>query len=138
MSYVYEKERERLFTEAGLNLVIKVRDEAKKLLAVSGAFVLERLMQKDEKLAAGLASDLNNELDATSDGFDADGFNVNALLLPAFRQYQHNDCSGFVVAYDHAETQKIVLELMKSLRDCLEISMSTCEVAKSALDVAKL
>ena len=46
MSYVYEKEREKLFTEAGLNLVIKVRDEAKKLLQDSGAFMLERLMQK--------------------------------------------------------------------------------------------
>ncbi len=46
MSYIYEKEREKLFTEAGLNLVIKVRDEAKKLLQGSGAFMLERLMQK--------------------------------------------------------------------------------------------
>ena len=46
MGYVYEKEREKLFTEAGLNLVIKVRDEAKKLLQDSGAFMLERLMQK--------------------------------------------------------------------------------------------
>ena len=46
MGYVYEKEREKLFTEAGLNLVIKVRDEAKKLLQGSGAFMLERLMQK--------------------------------------------------------------------------------------------
>jgi len=62
--------------------------------------------------------------------FDENGFNVSALLLPALRQYQHNDCSGFVAGYDHIETQKIVLELLKALKGSLEIAESALEISK--------
>jgi len=30
------------------------------------------------------------------------------ILEPALRQYQHNDCSGFVAGFDHTETAKVV------------------------------
>ena len=66
-------------------------------------------MTKNNTQAAECLSHLTAELGMISDEFD-----VNELLLPALRQYQHNDCSGFVVGYDHAETQKIVFELMKN------------------------
>lgn len=61
--------------------------------------------------------------------FDENGFNVSGLLLPALRQYQHND-SGFVAGYDYIETQKIVLELLKALRRSLEIAESALETSK--------
>ncbi len=32
-------------------------------------------------------------------------------LEKATRQYQHNDCSGLVIGYDRAETEKAVMEL---------------------------
>ena len=38
MSYVYAVERERLFTESGQRMFLKVRDKAHKLLAEAGAF----------------------------------------------------------------------------------------------------
>lgn len=28
---------------------------------------------------------------------------LEEILLPALRQYQHNDCSGFVAGYDREE-----------------------------------
>lgn len=31
------------------------------------------------------------------------------VLLAASRQYQHNDCSGFVAGFDYAETVNVVL-----------------------------
>ena len=68
-------------------------------------------MKENTTQAAECLSRLTAELGTTSDELD-----VNALLLPALRQYQHNDCSGFVVGYDHAETQKIMFKLM---RNCL-------------------
>lgn len=61
--------------------------------------------------------------------FDENGFNVSGLLLPALRQYQHNDSSGFVAGYDYIETQKIVLELLKALRRSLEIAESALEIS---------
>ena len=76
-------------------------------------------------------SHLTAELETTSDGFDADGFNVNALLLPALRQYQHNDFSGFIAGYDHADTQKIVLGLLKDLKKALELANSCLEIARA-------
>ena len=62
----------------------------------------------NEKLEAGLASDLNQELDAVED--------ANSLLIPALRQYQHNDCSGLLAGYDYNETQKIVSVLLLKLK----------------------
>lgn len=41
MSYNYEKERERLFTEAGQRLFIKTRDRVNGLLRTAGAFRLQ-------------------------------------------------------------------------------------------------
>ena len=37
------------------------------------------------------------------------------ILLTALRQYQHNDCSGFIFGYDKEETDKIVAELLKKI-----------------------
>lgn len=65
-------------------------------------------------------------------------FDVNALLLPALRQYKHNDCSGFVAAYDYAETQKIALNLLKDIKKLLEISNSCLEISKDTLQIIKL
>lgn len=31
-----------------------------------------------------------------------------SILIPALRQYQHNDCSGLLVGFDYKETIKIV------------------------------
>lgn len=33
---------------------------------------------------------------------------LEEMLLPALRQYQHNDCSGFVAGYDREEVLKIL------------------------------
>ena len=38
------------------------------------------------------------------------------ILDVALRQYQHNNCSGFVVGFDYDETVKIVTRLQKGLR----------------------
>lgn len=65
-----------------------------------------------------------------ADEFDENGFNVRRLLLPALRQYQHNDCSGFLAGYDYIETQKIVLELLEALRGSLEMAESALEISK--------
>jgi len=37
------------------------------------------------------------------------------LLIPAIRQYQHNDGEGLVMAYDQRETQKLVYELIQRI-----------------------
>lgn len=34
-------------------------------------------------------------------------------LQSAVRQYQHNDCSGLVMGYDRAETERVVSELLR-------------------------
>ena len=51
---------------------------------------------------------LERELDA--------GKEAESLLIKALRQYQHNDCSGLLVAYDYDETQKIVTELCQKIK----------------------
>jgi hypothetical protein len=38
------------------------------------------------------------------------------ILEPALRQYQHNDCSGFIAGFDHNETSKIVNIMEKALK----------------------
>ena len=40
---------------------------------------------------------------------------LKELLLPALRQYQHNDCSGLVFGYDKKEVESIVGELLAKL-----------------------
>lgn len=42
MSYEYEKERERLFTDEGQRLFLKIRDRVACLLADAGAFTMEK------------------------------------------------------------------------------------------------
>jgi len=37
------------------------------------------------------------------------------ILIPALRQYQHNDCSGLLAGFDHDETAKIVNLMQKTL-----------------------
>ena len=39
----------------------------------------------------------------------------NSLEL-ALRQYQHNDCSGFLFAFDHDETINVVISLENEIR----------------------
>ena len=38
------------------------------------------------------------------------------ILLPALRQYQHNDCSGLLAGFDYDETVKIVESLKEHYR----------------------
>ena len=40
--YEYQKEREKLFTEDGLKLLLKIRDKVKELLTEAGAFTMEK------------------------------------------------------------------------------------------------
>tara|TARA_X000001388_G_scaffold73055_1_gene64337 strand:+ start:1343 stop:1564 length:222 start_codon:yes stop_codon:yes gene_type:complete len=44
---------------------------------------------------------------------------VKKLLLPALRQYQHNDCSGLVAGYEKEEVERIVGELITKIADKL-------------------
>lgn len=44
MGYEYKKERGNLFTESGTEILLKVRDEAKRLIAISGACTAEKAM----------------------------------------------------------------------------------------------
>jgi hypothetical protein len=50
VSYDYDTEREKLFTEPGQRLFLKFRDNANRLLASAGAFRMDRAM-------AGLTGD---------------------------------------------------------------------------------
>lgn len=45
MTYKYEEQRQELFTEQGAQMLIAVRDEAKRLLDTAGAFTAERAMR---------------------------------------------------------------------------------------------
>lgn len=40
---------------------------------------------------------------------------ANDLLIPALRQYRHNDGIGLLAGYDIEETEKIVLALIERL-----------------------
>jgi len=46
LSYNYQTEKPRLFTEAGMKIYISVRDEAHRLLSLAGAFTAERACAK--------------------------------------------------------------------------------------------
>ncbi len=41
------------------------------------------------------------------------------ILLPALRQYQHNDCSGLLAGFDHDETVKVFKQLQIALEDLI-------------------
>ena len=45
------------------------------------------------------------------------------ILMPALRQYRHNDCSGFVAGFDHNETVEII-KIMESAAKRLWDSMT--------------
>lgn len=79
------------------------------------------MTDKETQALDGVASELNAELDT--------GDEVNLLLSSALRQYQHNDCSGFVVGYDYSETQKVVTELyfqLEKLRKTIKQEAEYC------------
>lgn len=38
------------------------------------------------------------------------------ILVPALRQYQHNDCSGFVPGFDYDETIKILEKYREEIK----------------------
>ena len=42
MSYSYEKERQSIFTEDGIQMLMKIRDNVKRLADISGAFTVGR------------------------------------------------------------------------------------------------
>jgi hypothetical protein len=44
MSYQYEAERYKLFTDEGQRMFIKIRDKAKKLLSDGGAFMMQHVV----------------------------------------------------------------------------------------------
>ena len=40
------------------------------------------------------------------------------ILIPALRQYQHNNCSGLIAGFDYDETIEIVNELNEIVLHC--------------------
>lgn len=42
--YNYQKEKEKIFTEQGQEMFIKIRDKAKALLTVAGSFRMDAVM----------------------------------------------------------------------------------------------
>jgi hypothetical protein len=44
MSYDYQRERPKLFTENGIQMVIDVRDRSKELLKIAGAFTCGKVI----------------------------------------------------------------------------------------------
>ena len=56
------------------------------------------------------------------------------ILLPALRQYQHNDCSGLLAGFDYDETVKIVTSLQ---RQFVESACATIEMHPTLNDFCK-
>ena len=56
------------------------------------------------------------------------------ILIPALRQYKHNDNSGFVAGYEVEATEQIVTDLQMQIID-LKACLRTCaNTAQGALD----
>ena len=75
----------------------------------------EILIRNDNNCHHFFESDLTIEgyfVELTSDNLNE---LTAQLLIPASRQYIHNDNSGFVAGYDVEETRKIVKNLLESL-----------------------
>lgn len=53
------------------------------------------------------------------------------ILLSASRQYQHNDCSGFVAGFEYEETCRIVAGLSAKLRELVEAAEWRDEVSEA-------
>ena len=45
MPYIYEEIRDDLFTEAGVELLMKIRDHSNKLLFAAGAYSVEKVLR---------------------------------------------------------------------------------------------
>ncbi len=63
-------------------------------------------------------------------------------LIKAIRQYKHNDgSSGFVIAYDKGETEKVIAELKSQvefkIKECQELAQA-CNRYKSQLRAQKV
>ena len=43
-----------------------------------------------------------------------------SILIPALRQYQHNDCSGLLAGFDYDETIKIVSQLRDAVLEAVD------------------
>ena len=43
-----------------------------------------------------------------------------SILIPALRQYQHNDCSGLLAGFDYDETIKIVSQLRDAVLEAVK------------------
>ncbi|QDP61506.1 MAG: hypothetical protein Unbinned8596contig1000_19 [Prokaryotic dsDNA virus sp.] len=57
---------------------------------------------------------------------------LKELLLPALRQYQHNDCSGLLFGYDKDEVESIVDNLREQLAKANErVEELECSVDKA-------
>ena len=52
------------------------------------------------------------------------------VLIPALRQYQHNDCSGLLAGFDYEETINIV----KYLQSNIYLLTVDCDRLRSELD----
>ena len=46
---------------------------------------------------------------------------VPKLLLPALRQFQHNDCSGTVTGFDYNKTIEIVSLYEKAFKEMINL-----------------
>jgi len=59
------------------------------------------------------------------------------ILIPALRQYKHNDNSGFVAGYEVEATEQIVTDLQMQIID-LKASLRSCaNSANGALEQYK-
>lgn len=62
------------------------------------------------------------------------------ILLPALRQYQHNDCSGLLAGFDYDETVKAVAMLNKDimvLKGKLRFLKPFVEFSKEQIELPK-
>lgn len=53
------------------------------------------------------------------------------ILIPALRQYQHNDCSGLLAGFDYDDTVKIVSALQQSFIEQAETIANECSFNSS-------
>ena len=83
--------------------------DAKKMALNEAETYLRCMNEKEDWQIINTTMDLQNEVQKVE--------NITNILLPALRQYQHNDCSGFVAGYDIKETDKIVSELQSLLEE---------------------
>ena len=54
---------------------------------------------------------------------------MSKLLIPASRQYCHNNGKGFVAGYDKELTDEIVFILERKLKNAMEVSLMLALIA---------